>query len=84
MIRSGWRSALSRRLVLAAAAVLIPVLAGCEAGNAAECTPRKIAYAGNESDLQWSPDSKRIAFVGRPAQFKNARLFVIGIFLAAQ
>lgn len=35
MIRSGWRSALPRRLVLGAAAVLIPALAGCEAGNAA-------------------------------------------------
>ena len=33
MIRSGWGSALPRRLVLAAAAALIPVLAGCEAGN---------------------------------------------------
>ncbi len=55
---------------------VIPV-AACEAGNAAECTPNKIAYAGNESDLQWSPDSKRIAFVGRPAQFRNARLFVV-------
>lgn len=33
MIRSGWRSALPRRLVLGAAAVLVPVLAGCEAGN---------------------------------------------------
>jgi copper(I)-binding protein len=35
VITSGWRSALPRRLVLGAAAVLIPVLAGCEAGNAA-------------------------------------------------
>ena len=33
MIRSGWGSALPRRLVLVAAAVLIPALAGCEAGN---------------------------------------------------
>jgi copper(I)-binding protein len=33
VIRSGWRGTLSRRLVLGAAAVLIPVLAGCEAGN---------------------------------------------------
>jgi copper(I)-binding protein len=33
VFRSGWRSALPRRLVLTAAAVLIPVLAGCEAGN---------------------------------------------------
>ena len=33
MIRSGWGSALPRRLALVAAAVLIPALAGCEAGN---------------------------------------------------
>jgi hypothetical protein len=33
VIRSGGRSALLRRLVLVAAALLIPVLAGCEADN---------------------------------------------------
>lgn len=33
MIRSGWVSARPRRLVLVALAALIPVLAGCEAGN---------------------------------------------------
>jgi copper(I)-binding protein len=33
VIRSGWGSTLPRRLVLVAAAALIPVLAGCEAGN---------------------------------------------------
>lgn len=33
MIRSGWGSSLPRRLVLVAAAALIPVIAGCEAGN---------------------------------------------------
>jgi hypothetical protein len=33
VIRSGWRSTLPRRLVLVAVALLIPVLAGCEADN---------------------------------------------------
>jgi copper(I)-binding protein len=33
VIRTGWGSALPRRLVLVAIAALIPVLAGCEAGN---------------------------------------------------
>jgi hypothetical protein len=33
VFRSGWRSALPRRLVLVAVALLIPVLAGCEATN---------------------------------------------------
>jgi copper(I)-binding protein len=32
-MRSGWTSALPRRLVLVAAAALVPVLAGCEAGT---------------------------------------------------
>jgi dipeptidyl aminopeptidase/acylaminoacyl peptidase len=54
---------------------ILPV-AACEQGTA-ECTPRKLEYAGNESNLEWSPDSRRIAFVGTPAQFKNRRLFVV-------
>ena len=33
MIRSGWGTTVLRRLVLLAVAALIPVLAGCEAGN---------------------------------------------------
>jgi len=33
VFRSGWRSAVPRRLVLVAVALLIPVLAGCEADN---------------------------------------------------
>jgi dipeptidyl aminopeptidase/acylaminoacyl peptidase len=27
--------------------------------------------------LQWSPDSRRIAFVGQPSRFRNQRLFVV-------
>ena len=54
---------------------VLPV-AACEQGSA-ECTPRKLEYAGDESNLEWSPDSKRIAFVGAPAQFKNRRLLVV-------
>ena len=42
---------------------VIPV-AACEA-HSAECTPRKIDYAGNETQFVWSPDSKQIAFVGQ-------------------
>jgi len=59
-----------------ASEIFILPVAACEAGGA-ECTPRKISYAGNETNLQWSPDSKRIAFVGQPARFKNQRLFVV-------
>lgn len=54
---------------------ILPVSA-CEQGTA-ECTPRKLEYPGNESNLQWSPDSRRIAFVGQPARFRNQRLFVV-------
>ncbi|HEU4632300.1 MAG TPA: S9 family peptidase [Gemmatimonadaceae bacterium] len=53
---------------------VLPV-AACEA-RTAECTPRKIDYPGNESDIVWSPDSKQLAFVGRLGRFENARLFV--------
>jgi dipeptidyl aminopeptidase/acylaminoacyl peptidase len=54
---------------------ILPV-ASCEA-HTAECTPRKLEYAGNESGVAWSPDSKQIAFVGQLARFKNQRLFVV-------
>ncbi len=41
-------------------------------------TPRKVAtWMGAESDLTWSPDSKRIAFVGRPGRVKSARVYVV-------
>src|SRR6185369_2850862 len=56
---------------------VLPV-AACEA-QTAECTPRKIDYAGNESVFAWSPDSKQIALVGQPSRFKNQRLFVASI-----
>jgi dipeptidyl aminopeptidase/acylaminoacyl peptidase len=41
-------------------------------------TPRRVAtWMGVESDLVWSPDSKRIAFVGRPGRTKSARVYVV-------
>ena len=54
---------------------ILPVGA-CESGSAG-CTPRKIEYAGSEAQLQWSPDSKQMAFVGQPGRLKNQRLFVV-------
>ncbi len=54
---------------------LLPV-AACEA-KSAECTPKKIEFAGNETQLEWSPDSKQIAFVGQIGRFKNQRLYVV-------
>ncbi|HTJ21387.1 MAG TPA: hypothetical protein VL383_03290, partial [Gemmatimonadaceae bacterium] len=56
--------------------IFILSVAACEP-QASACTPRRIEYAGNETQVAWSPDSKRIAFVGQPARFKNQRLFVV-------
>jgi dipeptidyl aminopeptidase/acylaminoacyl peptidase len=54
---------------------ILPVDA-CE-HQTAECSPRKLEYAGNETQIVWSPDSKRIAFVGQPSRYKNQRLYVV-------
>ncbi len=48
-------------------------VATCEA-NAAACKPTKIEYFGTESNVIWSADNKRLAFVGRPGRFSSARL----------
>ncbi|MBI3568778.1 MAG: S9 family peptidase [Gemmatimonadetes bacterium] len=40
--------------------------------------PRKVlSLQGDESDVQWSPDSRRLAFISRPARTKNAVLIAI-------
>ncbi|MFL5578331.1 MAG: S9 family peptidase [Gemmatimonadaceae bacterium] len=40
--------------------------------------PRRVAsFAGNESDLAWSPDGRRLAFVARQGRTKSARLWVV-------
>jgi dipeptidyl aminopeptidase/acylaminoacyl peptidase len=54
---------------------ILPV-AGCEAGDAAACKPKKIEYFGGESNIIWSPDSKQFAFVGRPGQYAGSRLML--------
>ena len=41
-------------------------------------TPRKVSeWMGAESDITWSPDSKQLAFVGRPSRIKSARIYVV-------
>ncbi len=41
-------------------------------------TPRKVAeWPGAESDLTWSPDSRRLAFIGRPSRTTSARVMVV-------
>ena len=40
--------------------------------------PRKIAeYFGAEQDIAWSPDSRRIAFIGAPGRMKSDRVYVV-------
>ena len=39
--------------------------------------PRRLAWSGTESDVSWSPDSRRIAFVGRPTRTSSARVYVV-------
>jgi len=43
-------------------------------------TPRKVAsYFGNEGDIRWSPDSRRIAFVAAPGRTKNDGVWVVNL-----
>jgi copper(I)-binding protein len=63
VIGSGWRSALSRRLVLAAAVAVIPVLAGCEATN-------------NAPTLQFHPPTDTAATTVGTLAIRN--VFVLG------
>lgn len=40
--------------------------------------PRRIArWTGTESDVTWSPDSRRIAFIGRSTRTSSARVYVV-------
>lgn len=40
--------------------------------------PRRVArWIGAESDLAWSPDSRRIAFIGRATRTSSARVYVV-------
>jgi hypothetical protein len=69
VIRSGWGSTLPRRLMLVAAAALIPVIAGCEAG-------------GNAPTLQFHyPTDAAGATVG---QLSIRNVFVLGAPLGSR
>jgi copper(I)-binding protein len=68
VIRTGWGSAVPRRLVLVAAAALIPVLAGCEAGN-------------NAPTLDFHPPTDAAATVAGDLAIRN--VFLLGADLGA-
>jgi dipeptidyl aminopeptidase/acylaminoacyl peptidase len=43
-------------------------------------TPRKVTtFFGDEGALAWSPDSRRIAFIGSPGRMKNDRVYVVNV-----
>ena len=42
--------------------------------------PRKVAtWTGTESELTWSPDSRRIAFIGRVSRTTSARVMLVDV-----
>ncbi|PYP76542.1 MAG: hypothetical protein DMD35_18340, partial [Gemmatimonadetes bacterium] len=50
--------------------------AGCEAS----CRPRRLTNAlGSESDLAWSPDGKRLAFISQPSRTESARIYSVAV-----
>jgi dipeptidyl aminopeptidase/acylaminoacyl peptidase len=61
---------------------VIPI-AGCP--GSPQCrpgggTPRKVAsFFGNEGNLTWSPDSKRLAFVASPTRTTSDRVYVVNV-----
>ncbi len=66
MIRSSRRGAVRRRILIAAAAALVPVIAGCEAGN-------------NAPTLQWhQPTDGTLAYAGTGKSITIADVFVLG------
>jgi len=66
VIRSSRRGEWPRRILIAAAAALVPVMAGCEAGN-------------NAPTLQWhQPTDGTLAFAGAGKSITIANVFVLG------
>ena len=38
---------------------------------------RLVEMVGTESDVAWSPDGRRLAFIGRPARTRSARVYIV-------
>jgi dipeptidyl aminopeptidase/acylaminoacyl peptidase len=44
------------------------------------CKPRRVARLnGSENSLDWSPDSRRLAYLSRPGRFTQLSLFVVDV-----
>jgi len=42
--------------------------------------PRRVTtFVGNESDLRWSPDGKRISFVSAPSRVASSRIYAVDV-----
>jgi hypothetical protein len=81
VIRSGWGSALPRRLLLVGVAALIPALAGCEAGNNAPTL--KFHYPTDAAGTVVGQLSIRNVFVlGAPLGFSLHKGQSASLFLA--
>jgi copper(I)-binding protein len=66
VIRSSRRGVVPRRILIAAAAALVPVIAGCEAGN-------------NPPTLQWhQPTDGTVAYAGIGNSITISNVFVLG------
>lgn len=71
MIRSSRRGAVRRRIMIAAVAALVPVIAGCEAGS-------------NAPTLQWhQPTDGTLAYAGPGKSITIADVFVLGAPIGA-
>ena len=42
--------------------------------------PRRVTtFVGNESDLRWSPDGKRISYVSAPSRVASSRIYAVDV-----
>jgi dipeptidyl aminopeptidase/acylaminoacyl peptidase len=48
------------------------------------CTPRRVArLTGNETNLAWAPDSKRLSYLSRTGRFTQLNLYVVDVAVGA-
>ncbi|HVZ49986.1 MAG TPA: prolyl oligopeptidase family serine peptidase [Gemmatimonadaceae bacterium] len=54
---------------------ILPV-AACESGDATGCKPKKVDFAGSETNIIWSADGRQFAFVGHPGPYSAEHLLL--------